>query len=108
MFFHPDPGDRDSLLAFAHETERTGELIEIGGCVGREVSKHRVKKEKRRRMLRGNTRGGEGCAECEAKQGMAMAPVTVDERDRKDYFTPSSAMFGDFVEGLVGRYGLAE
>ena len=66
MFFHPDPGDRDSLLAFAHEQGRTGELVEIGGCVGREVSKHRVKKEKRRRVLRGDARGG--CAECEGKQ----------------------------------------
>jgi len=113
MFFHPDPGDRDSLLAFAHAEERTGELVEIGGCVGKEVSKHKVKKDKRRRMLRGDARAGGGCAECAAgngngKQGMAMAPVTVDERDRKDYFTPSSKMFGDFVEGLVQRYGLAE
>ena len=33
MFFHPDPGDRDALLAFAHEQERTGELEEIAGCV---------------------------------------------------------------------------
>ena len=107
MFFHPDPGDRDSLLAFAHEQGRAGELVEIGGCVGREVSKHKVKKEKRRRMLKSTGRGG-GCEECNAKQGMAMAPVTVDERDRKDYFTPSSRMFGDFVGGLVGRYGLAE
>ena len=106
MFFHPDPGDRDSLLAFAHAEERTAELVEIGGCVGKEVSKHKIKKDKRRRMLKDRS-GGEGCAEC-AKQGMAMAPVTVDERDRKDYFTPSSSMFGDFVEGLVQRYGLAE
>lgn len=94
MFFHPDPGDRDALLAFAHSSERTRELVEIGGCVGKEVSKHRQKK--RRREL---------CGKC-GKQ--AMAPATVDERDRKDYFTPSSELFGDFVEGVVQRYGLGE
>ena len=44
MFFHPDPSDRDALLAFAHEKGRMGELEEIPGCVGREVSKHRRKK----------------------------------------------------------------
>ena len=122
MFFHPDPSDRDSLLAFAHAEGRTGELVEIGGCVGREVSKHQVKKEKKNRrrrmmMLQGGCQQACGGGEAQAgggggggKQGMgmAMAPVTVDERDRKDYFTPSSKMFGDFVRGLVGRYGLAE
>lgn len=96
MFFHPDPGDRDALLAFAHETERTGELEELTGCVGKELSKH--KQKKRRREL---------CGKCGKGRGsQAMAPATVDERDRKDYFTPSRGMFGDFVGGLVGRYAL--
>ncbi|KAL1590052.1 hypothetical protein WHR41_01057 [Cladosporium halotolerans] len=90
MFFHPDPGDRDALLAFAHEARRTGELEEIAGCVGKEVSKHRMKK--RRREV----------------GGKRMAPATVDERDRKDYFTPSRGVFADFVEGVVERYGLGE
>lgn len=98
MFFHPDPGDRDALLAFAHEKERTAELEEIAGCVGKEVSKH--KQKKRRREL---------CGKCSGeKSGMAMAPATVDERDRKDYFTPSRGMFGDFVGEVVGKYALGE
>lgn len=98
MFFHPDPGDRDSLLAFAHEQARSGELEEIAGCVGKEISKHRMKKRKMRRQ--------QLCSKCGEMGSQAMAPVTVDERDRKDYFTPSSAMFGDFVRGVVRRYGL--
>jgi hypothetical protein len=97
MFFHPCPSDRDSLLAFAHETDRTNELEEIAGCVGKELSKH--KQKKRRREL---------CGKCGNKGGQAMAPCTVDERDRKDYFTPSTGMFRDFVGGVVGKYGLAE
>lgn len=99
MFFHPDPGDRDALLAFVHETERTKELEEIAGCVGKEISKHKQKKRRR-----------EMCGKCSGngKGGQAMAPCTVDERDRKDYFTPSRQVFKDFVEGVVGRYGLDE
>lgn len=99
MFFHPDPGDRDALLAFAHEKQRTDELEEIAGCVGKELSKHKQKK-RRREMCGGKCSGGGG------RSSQAMAPCTVDERDRKDYFTPSRGMFGDFVRGVVGRYGL--
>lgn len=46
MFFHPDPQDRDSLLAYAYEHGRAEELEEITGCVGKEISKHRRKKER--------------------------------------------------------------
>lgn len=97
MFFHPDPGDRDALLAFAHERERTAELEEIVGCVGKELSKHK-RKMRRREMCGGKCTG--------SRSSQAMAPCTVDERDRKDYFTPSRGMFGDFVQGVVGRYAL--
>lgn len=97
MFFHPDPGDRDALLAFAHENERTAELEEIAGCVGKELSKHKQKK-RRREMCGGHCSG--------SRSSQAMAPCTVDERDRKDYFTPSRGVFGDFVAGVVGRYNL--
>jgi hypothetical protein len=46
LFFHPDPRDRDGLLAFSHFHDRTGELQEIHNVVGREVSKHRTKKKR--------------------------------------------------------------
>lgn len=99
MFFHPDPSDRDALLAYAHSTTddstRARELVEIPGCVGREVSKHQKKKKKVRR--------GELCGKCGRQ---AMAPATVDERERRDYFAPSAGVFGGFVEDVLGRYGL--
>jgi len=44
MFFHPDPQDRDGLLAYAHTQGRGCELVEIHDCVGKEVSKHKKKK----------------------------------------------------------------
>lgn len=52
MLWHVDPGDRDSLLSFAHAGQRQGELIELRGCVGQEISKHKkkVKGGSRRRM----------------------------------------------------------
>lgn len=46
MFFHPDPSDRDALLAFCHEHERMAEMQEITGCVGKEVSKHHRRKSR--------------------------------------------------------------
>jgi hypothetical protein len=51
MFWHCDPNDRDSLLSRAHELGRERELLEIKGCVGKEVSKHAKK-------MRGKYTGG--------------------------------------------------
>lgn len=45
MFFHPDPRDRDGLLAYAVTAERQRELKEIQGVVGKELSKHQRKKK---------------------------------------------------------------
>lgn len=45
MFFHPDPSDRDALLAYVHESKRTDNMVEIGGCVGKEISKHKRKRQ---------------------------------------------------------------
>lgn len=44
LFFHPDPSDRDGLLAFAHEQGRVDELCEIPNVAGKELSKHELKK----------------------------------------------------------------
>jgi hypothetical protein len=46
MFFHVDPGDRDGMLAYTQETGREGDLWEIPGCVGKEMSKHKKKKRR--------------------------------------------------------------
>lgn len=46
MFFHPDPGDRDGMLAYTQEVGREGDLWEISGCVGKEMSKHKKKKRR--------------------------------------------------------------
>ncbi|KAI4776825.1 FAD/NAD(P)-binding domain-containing protein [Aureobasidium sp. EXF-3400] len=88
MFFHPDPQDRDGLLSFTYEHGRDKELVEIPECVGKEISKH-----KKKQRLKCKTHG-------------ARPPVTIDERDRKDYFTPSCSLFHDYCECVIDRYGL--
>ncbi|KAJ5540101.1 hypothetical protein N7513_008433 [Penicillium frequentans] len=87
MFFHVDPGDRDGMLAYAQEMGREGDLWEISGCVGKDVSKH--KKKKRRQGGKNQTIG-----------------VEIDERDRKDYFSPSTDLFTDYCNSVIDRYGL--
>ncbi|KAK5800368.1 hypothetical protein VI817_002580 [Penicillium citrinum] len=89
MFFHPDPGDRDGMLAYTQEVGREHDLWEISGCVGKEMSKH--KKKKRRQGGKQQSIGGE-----------------IDERDRKDYYSPSTDLFTDYCNSIVSRYGLDE
>ena len=91
MFFHVDPADRDALLGYTHETGQETELIALPGCAGREVSKHKKKKKQK------------------AKGGRFMGRTPdVDERDRKDYFTPSTRLFASHCQEVVRRYGLSQ
>ncbi|KAJ5103635.1 hypothetical protein N7532_004164 [Penicillium argentinense] len=87
MFFHPDPGDRDGMLAYTQEVGREEDLWEISGCVGKEMSKH--KKKKRRQGGKQQPIGGE-----------------IDERDRKDYYSPSTELFTDYCNSIIERYDL--
>lgn len=92
MFFHVDPGDRDGLLAYTQETGREKELGELTGCVGKELSKHKQKKKIAKQTKNRGAIGDGG--------------VEIDERDRKDYFTPSTGLFADYCTSIVERYGL--
>ncbi|RDW86359.1 FAD binding domain protein [Aspergillus mulundensis] len=94
MFFHVDPSDRDGMLAYTTEQSRESDLWEIPGCVGKEISKHKKKKQQRQRLKQ--KKGNLG----------VLGDTEIDERDRKDYFSPGTALFRDFCESVVGRYGL--
>ena len=91
MFFHPCPRDRDGLLAFARETGRCDDCVEIANCVGKSMSKHRRKKK----TAKGYSVGSSN-----------KAVLEIDERDRKDYFTPSAEIFHDYCQEVVQRYSL--
>lgn len=70
------------------------ELVGIPGCVGAEVSKH--KRSSRR------SRSGANYARLLRDNG-----PPVNERDRRDYYTPGTSLFHDFVQkDIVERYGL--
>ncbi|KAH9908465.1 FAD binding domain-containing protein [Xylariomycetidae sp. FL2044] len=88
MFFHVDPAERDGLLAYAHRNERGSELREILGCVGKEISKHQRKKRER-------------------SGRQPRTEPTVDERDRNDYFVPSTPLFSSHCNCVVDRYKLS-
>ncbi|KAL8861871.1 MAG: hypothetical protein Q9178_001740 [Gyalolechia marmorata] len=91
MFFHPCPRDRDGLLAFARETGRFEDCIEIANCVGKSMSKYRRKKK----TAKGRNIGT-----------ATKVALEIDERDRKDYFTPSADIFHDYCREVVQRYSL--
>ena len=91
MFFHPCPRDRDGLLAFARETGRCDDCVEIANCVGKSMSKHRRKKK----TAKGYSIGSSD-----------KTILEIDERDRKDYFTPSAEIFHDYCQEVVQRYSL--
>ncbi|RMY13399.1 hypothetical protein D0867_07468 [Hortaea werneckii] len=97
MFFHPHPQDRDALLAYAHAGGRSSELAEITGCVGKEISKHRKKKRA-------------GCTDVgfDVDTFSAARPTDIDERDRQDYFTPSTVLFNEFCGEMIDHYGLGQ
>jgi hypothetical protein len=88
MFFQIDPSDRDALLAYAYKEEREKELQALPGCAGKEVSKHKKKK-------RMNTKG----------RFLGRTP-DIDERDRKDYYVPSTDLFASHCCEVIQRYGL--
>lgn len=98
MYFHTDPRDRDGLLAFVYEKGRLGDLREIGGVVGKDLSKH--KKKKKLKGIRGMKQMEEACC-------CGKAPVVeIDERQRQDYFTPSRELFEQYCRHNVERYGI--
>ncbi|KIV87031.1 hypothetical protein PV11_02603 [Exophiala sideris] len=87
LFFHPDPRDRDALLAYSHFHGRADELQEINNVVGKELSKHQAKKKREKKVMR---------------------HLRIDDRDRVDYYTPSTAVFHDFCSDIVDRYELGD
>lgn len=47
---------------------------------------------------------------CVVSDGVFYRPIggEIDERDRKDYFSPSTDLFADYCDSIIDRYGLNE
>ncbi|KAL3470852.1 hypothetical protein BJX99DRAFT_267205 [Aspergillus californicus] len=103
MFFHIDPSDRDGMLAYTTETGREQDLWEIPGCVGKEMSKHKRKKKQTQTLLAQKTKNKN-----KDKNNGVIGTTEIDERDRKDYFSPGTGLFSDFCDRVIERYGLGE
>jgi len=41
-----------------------------------------------------------------ANLNRTISQVEIDERDRKDYFSPSTGLFEDYCSSIISRYGL--
>lgn len=107
MFFHPDPVNVDGMISFAHLNRREGpkDLMEINNVVGKEYSKHQLKKLAAKNMK---------------KQALSPAPrniagvqdrpgiIDINMRDWKDYYRPSTPFFCDFCRDIVARYHLED
>ncbi|GAA5922918.1 uncharacterized protein JCM15063_003467 [Sporobolomyces koalae] len=85
MLFHPAPADVDALVAYSRRMSAEHELEPIHGVVGKELSKHQ--KKKRTQKVNGS--------------------IPINERDRQDYYRPSTPLFGRFVkDDVIERYDL--
>ncbi|OBT49459.1 hypothetical protein VE00_00341 [Pseudogymnoascus sp. WSF 3629] len=89
LFFHVDPRDRDGLKAYAYAKGREKEMIELKGVVGKEISKHLMKKKLKR-----------------GPSVNAHTGKSIDERDMQDYYTPSTSLFNDYCQDCIDRYSL--
>ena len=99
MIWHVDPLDRDALLAHAYAHGQEGELMEIRGCVGREMSKHAHKQR--------------ACGKRYVHLGVIslmgrQEKVPINVRDKNDYYTPSQALFSDHCNDVIDRYSLSD
>jgi hypothetical protein len=97
------------MIAFAESEGRQSELYPIKGVVGKELSKHKKKKWIDYVLLTGfilltilhtqNNRLRYQCDRC--------SEVLINERDRRDYYRPSTVLFRDFCQKeIIERYKL--
>lgn len=109
MFFHPDPVNVDGLVSYAHLQKREGpkDLKEIKNVVGKEYSKHQLKKLAKKNFKKKNPvpiAGYEKDSISHDKPGL----IDINMRDWKDYYRPSTPLFHDFCHDIVDRYQIQD
>lgn len=98
MFFHPDPVNIDAMVTYAHLNRRELELMEITNVVGREYSKHQLKKLTNKNSKKMPFPG----SNTQDKPGI----IDINMRDWRDYYRPGTKFFHDFCRDIVERYNL--
>lgn len=97
MFFHPDPANIGGMITYAHFENREAELKEIPNVVGKEYSKHQLKRSIKKRTKKVPVPLGN-----HDKPGI----VDINMRDYRDYQRPSTPLFRDFCQDVIDRYHL--
>ena len=82
----PSPIDQAGSKRNGSNDSSLPDLIEILGVVGKEKSKHKRRQQQSSAI------------------DATSAKVHVNERDRRDYFTPSSSLFNSFTRRLEQKY----
>ncbi|PVH15611.1 uncharacterized protein CXQ87_003457 [Candidozyma duobushaemuli] len=105
MFFHPDPVNIDGMITYAHSTKRERDLMEIQNVVGKEYSKHQIKRTMKKKHNKqpaviGDQAGGSN------RNHDRSGIVDINMRDWRDYYRPSTPFFRDFCNDLIDRYSL--
>lgn len=100
MFFHPDPHSIDSMITYAHQSNRESDLMEIPNVVGREYSKHQQK-----RVM--NKQRAKRPAPLDTEKNHDLPGIVdINMRDWRDYYRPLTKFFKDFCQDVVDRYDL--
>lgn len=106
MFFHPDPVNIDGLVTYSHFTNRQeSDLMKIENVVGKEYSKHQLKKliaKNSRKKQSKNPIPLQEPGKISDKPGL----IDINMRDWKDYYRPSTPLFRDFCTDIIDRYQL--
>lgn len=101
MFFHLDPVNIDGLVSYTHTTNRNHELMEIENVVGKEYSKHQLKKQMKKK-----SRKIPAPNEKDFSTHDASGLIDINMRDWKDYYRPSTSLFHDYCQDIINRYDL--
>lgn len=109
MFFHPDPVNIDGLVTYSHFAKRDSakDLMKIENVVGREYSKHQLKKllnKNTKKKKSNNPVPTQELDQSSDKPGL----IDINMRDWKDYYRPSTPLFRDFCEDIIKRYQLSD
>ncbi|ODV76863.1 uncharacterized protein CANTADRAFT_8443 [Suhomyces tanzawaensis NRRL Y-17324] len=108
MFFHPDPVNVDGLVSYAHlaKRESSADLMEIKNVVGREYSKHQLKKLAKKNSMKSKAPVPSNIEGPNARNHDKPGIIDINMRDWKDFYRPSTPLFKDFCEDIINRYGL--
>lgn len=109
MFFHPDPVNIDGMITYAHTHKREKDLMEIQNVVGKEYSKHQLKRtmKKAKKSMKGKVPAVIG-DQAGGKNHDRSGIVDINMRDWRDYYRTLTPFFRDFCNDLIERYNIGD